>query len=138
MKEKNKTSKPIPKKYQNNNSSSKKDFSNKKKLVEIPPLTNIANEQIDFASNIYKIYSDQKQNNINNESSNKNKEKNKMNQKQNKKNKTNDKKEKSNDKNRFCRLYVRPAQKGFINSCASYCALGICGLRGGRQRAGFS
>jgi hypothetical protein len=94
MKDKNnKTSKPITKKYQNNNSLSKKDFSNKKKLVEIPPLTNITNEQIDFASNIYKIYSDPKQNN--NGSINKNKEKTKISQKQNKKNKANNKKEKN-------------------------------------------
>ena len=69
MKEKNKTKKI----QKNNNNSIKTEISNKKKLVEIPILTNIANEQIDFASNIFKLYSGNK---VNYENNNKTKEKN--------------------------------------------------------------
>ena len=75
MKEKNKTKKIT----KNNNNFIKNEVSNKKKLVEIPPLTNIANEQIDFASNIFKLYSGNKINN--NENNIKTKEKNLNNEK---------------------------------------------------------
>ena len=50
MKEKNK----VKKITKNNNNSIKNEASNKKKLVEIPPLTNIANEQIVFIFTIKK------------------------------------------------------------------------------------
>ena len=83
MKDKNKTEKKT-KKLVNNNQSLKKVTSNKKKLVEIPPLTNIANEQIDFASNIFKLYSCPC--NYNNEENNKTKEKNQKSKKTNQKN----------------------------------------------------